>query len=129
VGLEQPSIQEGDMTEPGSGSASAGGRRIESAEEERPEKIAVDPALASQAPIHLLCQEVLSSTEPSLGLDEIEEEDPSELEQGEAVAVFSAHRPWKAGCHAVECRTKPSEEATSYRFGRERICGPRCKGQ
>ena len=69
-------------------------RPIERAEEERQEQVAVDPAPAEQAVVDARREEPFGAVEPSLGLDEVQEEHASELEQRQLVSDIV--RGWRA---------------------------------
>ena len=87
VRLEQPAIEEGNRAELGGDAPSLCRRAIERAEEERSQQVAVEPAPFLEAAVHPRGQEPLVAREPSLGLDEIEEQHARELKQGDRVAI------------------------------------------
>ena len=74
VRFEEAAVQEGDRAvTPGQRAALVGGP-VQRSEEQGPEEIAVQGAPGQQAAVHLLAQEAGASRQPSLGLDEVEEE-------------------------------------------------------
>jgi hypothetical protein len=91
VRLEQASIEKGNSPELKSQAASTRPGTIQGAEEERPQEVAMDSPPPRNAAIDLLCQEPFAAGEPAFGLNEVQEEDPGELKQSEAVAVATLH--------------------------------------
>ena len=69
--------------------------------------------LRRQAAIDLLGEEPVASGQPALGLDEVEEEHPGELQQGQAAAVLAAERARQPLRHPVERGLELPEEAAA----------------
>ena len=117
VGLEQAAVEEWNGAERSGGPAPQVSGAVQRAEEERPEQVAVEPPLVREAFLHLLGQKPLPSAEPSLRLDEVEKEDPSQLKQRQPMPVFRAHGAGEPSRHPVERNTKHPEEAAPYALG------------
>jgi hypothetical protein len=58
----------------------------------------------------------MTPTKPPLGLDEIQEEDPRELQEGQPMAVLGLHRPGEAGTQVSQSTAELLKEATPYCF-------------
>ncbi len=88
VRLEQTSVQEGDRPKSSGPTSPLGDGSVECSEEERLEEVPVHAVSSGQATIDLLTHESLSSAEPALCLNEVEEQNASELKEGKRVSVF-----------------------------------------
>jgi hypothetical protein len=84
----------------------------------------VDSPPTSQAAIHFLCQKALSAAEPTLGLDEVEEQHSGELQQCEPVPVVGMHRPGKRRSHSIQGEAKFPEKASANCLGAKRVGRP-----
>jgi hypothetical protein len=128
VRLEEASIQKGNCSELNGQAASIRPGTVQGAEEKRPQEIAMDSPPPRDAAIDLLCQELFATGEPAFGLNEVQEEDPGELQQSEAVAVAALHPTGQLFCHVLQGGPELPEEAASDRLGRKCIRRPSGKG-
>ena len=85
----------------------------------------MDAALAGQARVHGLGQEPLAPGEPSLGLDEVEEQDPGELQQREAPPLLAAKRAGKPSAMASSVALNSRKKRRPTRLAAQRL---RCAG-
>jgi hypothetical protein len=129
VRLEQPPVEKRHCAKVRRCFTPLNRRPVQRTEEQRTQQITVDSSLATETPIHLLCQKALPAAEPSLGLHEVEEEDAGELQEREAVSIVWAHRAGQAGGHPFEGRAKLAEEAVACGFARQRLGGSGCVGE
>ena len=114
--LEEAAVQEGDFPEPGGSSAPAGPRLVQGAEEQGTQKIPLNVAAPAKTPVDLLDQKSVSAAKPALGLDEIQEEDPSELQECQSVAIRCAHRSRESSSHSIESAAEYPKETTAHRL-------------
>jgi hypothetical protein len=81
----------------------------------------MDSAAACYAAIDLLCEEPFATGEPAFRLNEVQEENPGELQQGQTVAIAALHPTGQLCGHAFQGGSELPEEPTSDRLGRESI--------
>jgi hypothetical protein len=124
VRLEEPAVEERNGTECRRDSPSPRPRAVERAEEERAEQVAVQPAATAQARVYRIGDEPISARQPSLGLNEIEEEHTSELEQRVGPPILGPRGAGKPLGHALEGAAELPIEAPARRFTGEGFCGP-----
>src|SRR5215207_5796865 len=86
-------------------------------------------APAREAAVHFLGQEAVAACEPALGLDEVEEEDPGELEQRQAPPLLAAERRRKLFGHSVQGGLELTKEAAADGFAAQCIGGAGGIGQ
>ena len=67
--------------------------------------------------------------QPALGLDEVEEEHPGELQKGQRLPVLGRNRPAEVGGHAVEHALERLEEPTTQSLSGDCLRGSRRVGR
>jgi hypothetical protein len=116
VRFEEAAVQEWNWAKGYAGSAAILWRAIQSAEEQWAEEVAMDPPVPPKAAVYLFRQEAVPAAQPAFGLDEVQEQDPCELQESQTMAVFGPHRPGKACTQVCESTAELLEESTPNRF-------------
>ncbi len=95
--FEEPAVEERNPAEFPRRSGAAIDRPVEGPEEQGAEQAPRDPAAALQHPVQFLGQESRPAVEPAALLNEIEEEDPGQVEQRQRVPVAPRNSPGQLG--------------------------------
>jgi hypothetical protein len=123
VRLEQSAVQKRDPAELPWYPAPRPGWSVQRAEKERLEEIALEMTAGREASVGGARQEVGAAVEPALALHEVQEEDASELEERDGVAVAFGASGNRLS-HAVQCGAERPEEPPPHRLTLECLRGP-----
>ena len=100
-------------------------RAIQGPEEERPQEVAVDLSPSGKTVVHRLDQKPRVAGQPSSGLNEIEKEDPGELEQGDRVPVGGGQGPGRPA--AIRSSVHRNWRKKTHGFAAQHVHGMRCE--
>src|SRR5207247_4611641 len=122
--LEQPAVQERQLSQRACGRGSLGGGAVEDAETQRVQGGAVEVAAGGQRAIEQARQIAAVAVEPALLLYEIEEEHARQGGEREGVPVDAAPWPGEAIGEALEHGAEGAEESRRDALGAERLADP-----
>ena len=104
---------------------SSGGVMGKMIDAQRTQQVTMDTPLCGEATVDLLGEEPLAAAQPSLGLHEIEEEHPRELQQHKAATAAHRAEAWELRRHPLERGPELTKEPGPGLLGRQSIGHPR----